>query len=73
VQFAAAVVFLGIYLSSATAADFALFLATSSLLSGTAQSLPSERRRAAGVLRVAAILVCVALLVPLTVAPDGFV
>lgn len=37
-------------------------MATANVLSGTAESLPSGRRRAAGMLLVSAILLCVSLL-----------
>lgn len=76
VQFSAAVLFVSIYgygvVRGASGGSWVLLLATANVVSGTAESLPSERRRAAGVLRIAAILVCVALLVLLNVAPDIF-
>ncbi|AAV48320.1 hypothetical protein BDK61_3806 [Haloarcula quadrata] len=47
-----------------------LFLSTGMALSGIAESLPNPRRRAAGVLRVTALVVLVSMLVILFVTPD---
>lgn len=73
VQFSAAVIFFGIYgygVARGSGGLWVLFLAVANVFSGTAESLPSERRRVAGWLRVVAILVCVAMLALLNVAPD---
>ena len=73
IQFSAALLFLGIYgygVARGSGGPWVLFLAASSVLSGTAESLPSDRRRLAGGLRTAAILICVAMLALLNIAPD---
>ncbi|WP_049984991.1 hypothetical protein [Halobellus rufus] len=50
-----------------------LALMLGSALSGVAESLPPDRRRAAGALRIAAVLVLLSLLVAIAVAPETIV
>ncbi|EMA08202.1 hypothetical protein [Haloferax denitrificans] len=47
-----------------------LFMIAGTALSGIAESLPKDRRRAAGVLRLAAVLVLTCLLALLFLAPE---
>lgn len=47
-----------------------LFLIAGMALSGIAESLPNSRRRAAGVLRLAALVVVVSMLVIMVVSPE---
>lgn len=66
VQFGASLAFLGLFAyawsrGGAGAAGWLLFLVVGTTLSGIAESLPGNRRRAAGVLRLGAILVLLTL------------
>ena len=75
VQVAGALVFSGLYvyyglLRNGTPGSWLLVMALASTLSGVAESLPSPRRRAAGVLRLTGIVLLVALLVSTVLAPD---
>jgi hypothetical protein len=73
VMFAGALLFTVAYAYSASrgvASDWVLFLIVGNTLSGIAESLPTERRRVAGLLRVAAILVLLGLLAAIAVAPE---
>jgi hypothetical protein len=74
VMFAGALVLLGLHayywLSGDPASPAGLLLIGSCVLSGVAESLPTERRRTAGVLRVAAILLSACLLVAVAFAPE---
>lgn len=73
IQFGAAALFLAVYAYGAargSASEWLLALVAANALSGTAESLPSDRRRAAGALRIAAVLVCVGLIAALLLAPD---
>jgi hypothetical protein len=49
------------------------FMIGGSILSGIAESLPADRRRAAGILRITAVLVLLCLLVTIIVAPEFIV
>ncbi|KDS92140.1 hypothetical protein FK85_04940 [Halorubrum saccharovorum] len=74
VMFVAALAFACLYLyavrhAGSTGAEWLLFMIAGTALSGLAESLPGDRRVAAGVLRVLAILVLTCLLVVLSVAP----
>ncbi|WP_380680532.1 hypothetical protein [Salinigranum sp. GCM10025319] len=68
VMFAGALAFAGLYVYYGIIGEF--FLLVGCVLSGIAESLPTERRRTAGVLRVTAILVLVGLLATVAVAPE---
>ena len=73
VQFTAAAVFLAIYAyaaarGAAASGEWLLVMALAATLSGVAESLPKDRRRAAGGLRLTAILALVCLLAVVT--PD---
>ncbi|SMO77047.1 hypothetical protein [Halorubrum cibi] len=75
VQFAGAITFLGLYAysgvtSNAGSSDWLLVMALGAVLAGVAESLPKDRRLAAGVLRLAAILVLLCLLVAIVLAPE---
>lgn len=74
VMFASAVVFLSLHVAFGVFGDATgvnnLLLALGFALSGTAESLPADRRRAAGVLRTAAIGVILGLLVGIATAPE---
>jgi len=75
VMFAAALSFAVLYgysvrVADSSSAGWLLFMIAGTALSGVAESLPTDRRLAAGSLRVTAILVLVSLLVALAVAPD---
>ncbi|KTG08093.1 hypothetical protein AUR64_00505 [Haloprofundus marisrubri] len=74
VQFVAALLFTGMYVYFdvllGSPSSHLLFLATAAGLSGLAESLPKERRRTAGVLRIAGISVALALIVLVWVAPE---
>lgn len=74
VMFAGALLFLGLYayygLFGEAASAGGLFLMLGCVLSGIAESLPTDRRRTAGLCRVAAILVLLSLLATLAFAPE---
>ena len=75
VQFGASLVFLCIFLygwsvGEAGGVPWVLFFVVGTALSGIAESLPKTRRRAAGLLRLTAILVLVCLLVIIFLAPE---
>lgn len=74
VMFAGALVFAGLYAYSGLAGDasssWLLVMALGNALSGVAESLPKRRRRAAGALRVTAVLVLAGLLAAMVVAPE---
>lgn len=61
-------VYFGVFGDSSTIHE--LFLAAAFALSGTAESLPKERRRTAGVLRVTAILIPLIMIAILAIAPE---
>ncbi|QKY19790.1 hypothetical protein B4589_005125 [Halolamina sp. CBA1230] len=72
IQFGGAVLFVALYaygVARGSGSEWLLVIATANVLSGTAESLPSDRRRLAGSLRIAAILVCVGLLALLVFEP----
>ncbi|MFC5278170.1 hypothetical protein ACFPM1_05255 [Halorubrum rubrum] len=75
VQFAGALAFLGLYgysriAGDADPSDWLLVMALGAVLAGTAESLPNDRKRTAGVLRLAAVLVLLCLLVAIVLAPE---
>lgn len=74
VIFSGALFFVGLYVYFGVFGDsstiYELFLAGAFALSGTAESLPEERRRTAGVLRVSAILIPLIMIAPLVIAPE---
>jgi len=75
VQLCGALLLSGVYayytlVENATPGSFLLFLIAGTALSGIAESLPKLRRQAAGVLRLAAIVVLVTLLAVIAVAPE---
>lgn len=74
VMFSGALALLILYVYYGVLSDSAststLFLMVGAALSGLAESLPKDRRRAAGTLRVAAILVLVCLLAAVVLAPE---
>lgn len=72
VQFGGAILFVALYgygVARGSGSEWLLVIAAANVLSGTAESLPSGRRRLAGGLRITAILACVALLVVLAFEP----
>jgi len=73
VQFTAAVVFLALYawsVATGTSGDWLLVMTAATTLSGVAESLPNDRRRTAGLLRLAAALSLVCLLAVIAVDPE---
>jgi hypothetical protein len=72
VMFASAIFFVGFYAytHADTAAAWLLVMAAGNALSGVAESLPADRRRAAGAFRIAAVSVLLCLLIAMVVAPD---
>lgn len=74
VMFSGAFLFVGMYVyfgvfgDSSTTHEF--FLSESFALSGTAESLPKDRRRTAGVLRVTSILIPLSMIAIIVVAPE---
>jgi hypothetical protein len=75
VQFCGALAFAGLYghavlVEHATPGLFLPVMAVGFALSGVAESLPTSRRRASGVFRVSAMVVMVALLGTMAVAPS---
>lgn len=75
VMFAQALVFASLYVyivirGDPASARWLLFMIVGTVLSGIAESLPKDRRRAAGTLRVAAILVLVCLLATVALIPE---
>jgi hypothetical protein len=74
VMFSGALVLSGLYayaglVGESSSARWLLVMVGSSVLSGIAESLPAERRRAAGAFRIAAILLPACLLVAIALAP----
>jgi hypothetical protein len=59
-----------VVVEDATPLSAVLFLIAGMALSGIAESLPGSRRRAAGILRLAALSVLVSMLVILVAAPE---
>lgn len=77
IQFSGALVLLSLYVfftvvQKSTSSSWILFPVVGSALSGIAESLPKNRRRTAGALRLTAIFVLVCLIVTTVFAP-GFV
>jgi hypothetical protein len=72
VMFASALVFLGLYgyVHADTSAAWLLVMAGGNVLSGVAESLPADRRRAAGAFRIAAVSLLLCLVIAMVVAPD---
>lgn len=75
VYLAGAVLLIGQYgyyaiIANSAPGNFVLFLAAGFGLSGIAESLPKHQRRAAGVLRLAAIIVLISLLAAIAFAPE---
>jgi len=72
VMFASALVFLGLYgyTHADTSAWWLLVMAAGNVLSGVAESLPADRRRAAGAFRIAAVSVLLCLLIAMVVEPE---
>ncbi|NLV10050.1 hypothetical protein GOC74_08925 [Halomicrobium mukohataei] len=73
IMFSGAVLFVGVYAYGALrggANSYLLVMAAGSTLSGIAESLPTDRRRIAGVLRITAILILLALVAVVLFAPD---
>ena len=74
VQFSGALAFLGIYVYFGLLGDsetiYELVLGAGFALSGIAESLPNDRRRTAGLLRIAAVLLLTGLLAALVIAPE---
>lgn len=74
VMFSGALVFVGLYVYfgvfGESSTNYELIVAGAFALSGTAESLPKERRRTAGVLRVTAILALLSMIAILAVAPE---
>ncbi|MFK5604001.1 hypothetical protein [Haloferax volcanii] len=75
VQLSGALVFSGLYwqyavVEQSLSGGWLLFMIAGTALSGIAESLPEDRRRAAGGLRVAAVLVLTCLLALLFLAPE---
>ncbi|GAB7093789.1 hypothetical protein JCM30237_09410 [Halolamina litorea] len=75
VMFVSAIFFVGFYgyTHADTSAWWLLVMAAGNALSGVAESLPSDRRRAAGAFRIAAVSVFLCLLIVMVVAPDSVV
>lgn len=74
VMFSGSLVFLSTYVYfgvlGESASIYEVFLSVGFALSGIAESLPKDRRRAAGVLRIAAVLVVASLIAIIAVAPE---
>ncbi|MUW15377.1 hypothetical protein GJ633_12525 [Halorubrum sp. CBA1125] len=75
VQFGGALAFLGLYgysraMGRADPSDWLLVMALGATLAGIAESLPNDRKRTAGTLRLTAILVLLCLLVAIVLAPE---
>ncbi|KPN29876.1 hypothetical protein SY89_00596 [Halolamina pelagica] len=72
VMFASALVFLGLYgyVHADTSAEWLLVMAGGNVLSGVAESLPADRRRAAGAFRIAVVSLLLCLVIAMVVAPD---
>jgi hypothetical protein len=78
VQFGASLTFLCVFVyawsvGSAEEVSWVLFLVVGTALSGIAESLPENRRQAAGVLRLSALVVLVSMLVILIATPELFI
>ncbi|SDM80671.1 hypothetical protein SAMN04487949_2653 [Halogranum gelatinilyticum] len=74
-QFAAAAAFTGLYLFVTVAGDtvgsgWLLVMAATSVCSGVAESLPKDRHRTAGVLRLTVVLVLAGLVVSIILEPQ---
>lgn len=75
IMFGSAIAFAGLYLYYVALGEGPLVpwlvpMVVGTFLAGVAESLPTDRRRAAGVLRLAAILVLLALVVVMIFSPD---
>lgn len=75
VMFSGALFFSSLYVYNVTtgnssAASWLLFMIVGSTLSGVAESLPKERRRTAGLLRVTAVFVPLCLIFLIIFAPE---
>jgi uncharacterized membrane protein YfcA len=72
VMFVSAIFFVGFYAytHADTSAWWLLVMAAGNVLSGIAESLPADRRRAAGAFRIAAVSVLLCLLIAMVVAPE---
>jgi hypothetical protein len=74
VMFSGALLFVGMYVYFGVFGDSSttheLFLAGSFALSGIAESLPKDRRRTAGILRVTAILIPLSMIAIIVIAPE---
>ncbi|KAA9396495.1 hypothetical protein Har1130_17680 [Haloarcula sp. CBA1130] len=75
IYLAGALLFIGQYgyyaiIANSAPGNFALFLGAGFGLSGIAESLPKHQRRAAGVLRLAAVIVLTGLLAAIAFAPE---
>ncbi|WP_277554827.1 hypothetical protein [Halobaculum limi] len=75
IQLCAALIFSGIYgyamfVENATLGSWLLFMIAGSALSGIAESLPKNRRQAAGVLRLTGIFVLLCLIVAVFFVPE---
>lgn len=78
VQFAAAVIFLGLYAyawigGNGDSGNWLLFMITGSFLAGIAESLPKNRKFTAGCVRLIAIAVLLCLLAIIFLAPEFIV
>ena len=75
VMFVSAAFFLGFYAytHADTSAWWLLVMAAGNVLSGIAESLPGDRRRAAGAFRIAAVSVLLCLLLAMVAAPESVV
>lgn len=74
VMFSGALLFVGMYVYfgvfGGSSTTYELFLAGSFALSGTAESLPKDRRRTAGVFRVTAILIPLSMITIIIIEPE---
>lgn len=78
IMFSGAFVFASLYvyygiLGDSSSISWLYFMIAGNALSGIAESLPKDRRRAAGVFRVTAILVLICLLATISFAPEFIV
>ncbi len=78
VMFSSALFFSSLYVYHGTAGRFSsaswlLFMVVGTALSGIAESLPKDRRRAAGLLRITAILVLLSMLAAIVFSPEFIV
>jgi hypothetical protein len=75
IQLCAALMFAGVYgyamfVENSTLGSWPLFMTAGSALSGIAESLPTTRRQAAGVLRLTALFILLCLLVSILFVPE---